>query len=215
MFALTRVLRRHRGTLTVLVSAAMIVAGAVAAAMLYRPLPAPEQANRDQLLRWLVLRDLSQESEETRAVLVCRLDQEFATGEIDFAATGENLSPEHRQRLWRNVELLMEPWFIDKLQGYLATESDQRVAYLERLIDTIEHWRKIEILRPEATPGADDESLASVGATKGFVPTFFAQVGKWQQQTTPERRQQATEFLMALQMRWFMRSLEATRRAKG
>lgn len=210
MYTLTGALRRHRGTLTVLVSAAMIVAGAVAVATLYRPLPLPEQANRDQLLRWLVLRDLSRESEETRAVLVRRLDQEFATGEIDFAATGEKLSLEHRQRLWRNVELLMEPWFFDKLEGYLATENEQRVAYLDHLIDTIDHWRKIEILRPGATPGADDESLASVGATKGFVPTFFAQVHKWQQQTTPARRQQAAEFLMALQVRWFMRSLGAT-----
>ncbi len=193
---------RRRGVLRVLV-ALVVFAAAVggSAALLWPRLPDPAVANREQLLRWLVTRDLGKESPETRAVLARRLEEEFGEG-TDWRAAAAGLSDEQRQRAWENILLLLEPWFSEKVDGYYALGAGDRSAYLDRFLDTLTAWKGIEALRPAAS--SPPAGSANRG---GLFSILMDRVAEWEAAADPPRREQIGQFLVALQVRGFWRGL--------
>lgn len=198
----------HRGILAVLVSAALLAAAALTAAVWYYPrLPDPARANRRELIRWLVTRDLEHQPAATREVLALRLEEEFS-GEIDWSATASELTDGQRQRLCENVVWLLEPWIREKSRQYAGLLPEQRGPYLDRLIDTLKQWQGLDELVP--APAAGDP------ASPGLMAAARQQLQAVREQAGEAEQQQAGEFVAALQTRWALRELsERLERAAG
>jgi len=188
-------MRNHRGILTVLVSAALLGAAVITAALWYYPwLPDPARANRRELIRWLVTRNLEYSPTATCEALARRLEEEFS-GEIDWNATASVLTDRQRQRLCENVGLLVGPWMRDKARCYAALPVGERVNYLDRLIDTLQRWRGLDEL------GTGDASES------GLLVTAQRQLDAMQEETGTGGQRQVNEFVQALRARWALREL--------
>ena len=195
-------MKSYRGILTFLILAGLLVSAAIAAIrLLYPPLPHPAEANRDELVRWLVVRDLSVEPGEIRGVLAARLEEEFGTG-LDWDAMRERLDQSQRERLWDNVLLLLEPWFMEKTDRYFELVATDRPAYLDQLLDTIAVWRGVDSFRPRQVG-----TSASDGQQGGLLQALFARVEGWKKQANPQRREEINQFTVAIQKRWLIRHL--------
>lgn len=157
-------------------------------------LPAPEYANRDELLRWLVTRDLGQESAHTRAVLARRLDDEFV--DVDWEGLGGQMSVEHRRQLWENMPRLLEPWFMDKLDGYDKCDEARREAYVDGIIDRMSQLSGMNCLRENG------ETKSSPKLSRLLIENAEL----WKNQAPPKEKQRIGQFLAAIQARWLIRT---------
>lgn len=198
-------MRNSRGTLTVLLLV-VGVAVSMSAAFLLLPerLPDPEHCDREALLRWIVTRDLYRESPQTRRTLAQRLDAEFSTG-IDWEATADQLDPSQRAQVWGNVFLLLEPWFMDQMEGYFRLASANRPTHLDRVLDKVDAWRGVESFRP-----ADGEDGPQPGEEAELFVILAGQIESWKDRAGPSRRDEITQFQLALQTRWLLRNLFET-----
>ena len=195
-------MRSYRGILTVLVLAALLVSAGIAAIRLfYPPLPHPAEANREELIRWLVVRDLGAEPVEIRQALASRLEGEFGAG-LDWDAMGERLDQSQRKRVWDNILLLLEPWFLQKTDQFFKLATADQPAYLDQLLDTINVWRGFDSLRPKQS-----ETPEKPGRQLGLVDSLFDRVEQWKEQAEPQRRQRIGQFANAIQARWLLRNL--------
>ena len=173
-----------------------VVAGSVWVFLAYgSQLPSPENANRQELLRWLVTRDLGEESAHTREVLARRLDSEFV--DVDWVSLNSRMSDEHRGRLWSNLPLLLEPWFMDKLETYNNRNDTQRPAFVDEIID-----RMVELGGMDCLRGPSDG-----GRPPGLMQLFIERAETCKEQARSERRQQMSQFIAAIQTRWLIRAL--------
>jgi hypothetical protein len=174
-------MRKNRGILTalVLVGLCAVAAGAgwfVASLGLLDP----AHASRDDLFRWLVLRDLDQEPPQTQLALVERLQQELRAGiEIDGAARA--LDDSQRVRLRNNVQLLKHVWFVARVDDYERCEPSRRMAYLEEQLATVMSWTAIDL---RSAAAASDTVAADARATE-----FFDEIEHWIEQATGPRRE--------------------------
>lgn len=176
--------------------------GAAGAYILVTRLPAPENADQDQLLRWLVTRDLSQEPVALRLALARRLEEESRRG-VNWDATASRLSKAQRRRLWQNLPVLLEPWFLEKVDGYFALADGEQVVYLDRVIDTVRQWRGVDNLQPDNLP--DDAPGASPSSLMIVLCQRIEDVRK---EAEPDRQQRLGQFVTAVQTRWFVRVLQ-------
>lgn len=173
-----------------------VVAGSVWVFLAYgSQLPSPENANRQELLRWLVTRDLGEESAHTREVFARRLDSEFVG--VDWGSLDSRMSDEHRRRLWANLPLLLQPWFMDKLEAYLNCSDTQRPAFVDGTIDRIIELSGMDCLR----------ATSDGSRPPGLMPLFFERVETYKEQARPERQRQMSQFVAAMQTRWLIRAL--------
>ncbi len=188
-----------RGFLTLLVSAALLGAAAIVAAVWYYPrLPDPEHANHRELIRWLVSGDLERVPETTREVLARRLEEEFS-GEVDWHATAQELTDSQRRRLCENVTRLVGPWIRHKARCYASLSPAEQPEFLDQLIDTIEQWRGLDELLPPS--GASD------GGSPGLMVSALEQLAALKRQEPSAEQGPMSEFVRALQTRWAVREL--------
>jgi len=202
---------RNRRNLILLTTALMLAGGGALAtvAVLYPSLPDPAVADREGLLRWLVLRDLEAESLETRRVLAQRLEEEFRGG-IDWSTTSDQLSKSQRRRVWVNVLNLLEPWFMAKTDNYYQLTAAERPAYVNRLLDTLGAWRGAAGLVAESTPSDGNAELRP-----SLFATLLERVEQWKQRAKPEQRQRIEQFVTVVQTQWLLRTLQQLTPATG
>jgi len=193
-----------RGRYGLLIAAVVVVMLSAATSagllMVYSPLPDPAVATRQQLFQWLVLRDLSQESEEIRQRIVLRLDTEFDSfGDLD--STIVNLQDSRRQMLWRNVAVLLEPWLLGKVRQYSQLPASQRTDCIDRFLDRAEIWSRVATacLKNKTSEGQDRGSAVS--------KLVMDQVQQCSTHVSPAERQQIGTFMAAAQTRWLWRQL--------
>jgi hypothetical protein len=191
--------KNHRRivTLWLMLLLVLLATGGVAAAFLFSGLPDPAVANRDQLLRWLVARDLSKESPETRLVLVRRLDEEFATG-IDWESLAGQMSEGHREQLWKNIPLLFRSWLSEKAATYARLSQTQRSKFMDKVLKTLAAWQGADRLQ------AKQGSPSSPEAPRTLLMVFLDQIEACKRNAEPSDREQITQFVLALQMRALM-----------
>jgi hypothetical protein len=131
----SRVPRGGRSTLR-LVAIVALGGAAIFGLWVIDRLPDPATADGSGLIRWLVTRDLSQESAATRSVLVERLAGELRRG-IAWGEVQQQLSTERRALVGRNIEVLIEQWFHDTVAAYYEQPEAQRTAYVDEQIDRL------------------------------------------------------------------------------
>jgi len=188
---------------------AMLSAAAGAGLLLvFPPLPDPSVATRQQLFHWLVLRDLSQESAETRQKIFLRLDAEFEkAGDMDSVIG--NLEESRRQMLWHNVTLLMDPWLMGKVQQYSQLPASQRVDYIDHFLDRAELWNQVAAacLTKDSGPGSNGSTSAS--------KLIMEKIQQCSNRAGPEQCPQIAAFMAAAQVRWLWRQLPSFGRPGG
>jgi hypothetical protein len=179
--------RRSTLLIVILVATAAVTAGVI----WVTALPHPRDASRDQLVHWLVLRDLRTEPAELRLALVRRLEEEFGEN-VDWDGVSEQLTQSQQQRVRDNLIVLLRPWFMDKLDGYLSLSMNEKVPYVDKLLDTITAWRGVDTLQT----GADTD-----GKQKLFE-IFMQRAVLWQKEAKPLRAEQIGDFMLAIQIRY-------------
>jgi hypothetical protein len=164
--------------------------------------PDPATADREGLMRWLVLRDLRSEPPEIRITLLQRL-QEEAGGDLDPAVIGEQLDERYHDRLWTNVLVLIETWYLNRVDIYHATPTSDRAACLDQTIAEVQHWEDLASLQPREAQDASSSEAA-------MLELVGNQVAIWKERASPERQREIAEFDVALRGRWFLRALGLT-----
>ncbi len=191
-------MKKHRGILrlTTFLATGLILAILAGSAWVYSSqLPHPENADRRGLILWMVTRDLEQESVHTREVLARRLDSEFI--DVDWESLGGEMSPQHRRQLWANMPLLLEPWFMGKLEGYDKCDASGRQAYVDSIIDRMSELSDMNCLR-EKSEGQSSPELTQL---------LMENVEVWKKQAPPEEKRRIGQFFAAIQTRWLIRTL--------
>ncbi|HUT10895.1 MAG TPA: hypothetical protein VMY42_10385 [Thermoguttaceae bacterium] len=191
-------MRSPRGILTTLLLVVLLAAAGGVVVALKTRLPHPTVADRDQLLRWLAVRDLSTESVDLQRTLGLRLEEEFGRGDgIDWQSLAERLDESRRQRVWDNVLVLIEPWLIEKTTLYFELAPSERAEYIDRFIDTIGVFRGVDTIRPAA------ESFGRGGLLK----VLAGQVESWKTQPGSPPTWQIEQFLREVKVQWVRRKL--------
>jgi hypothetical protein len=190
---------RRKVILWLVLPLALLASGIGAAVpLLVSGLPDPAVANREELLRWLVARDLSQQSPETCLVLVRRLEEEFRDG-VDWAALDGQLTEPQREQLWKNIPLLFGPWLSDKAAIYARLSNRERPKFMDEIFKTLVAWQGADRLQTKPTsdaPSATPRSLLAV---------FSDQVEATKRNAEPSERERISQFIWALQIRTLMR----------
>lgn len=180
--------------------ALMSVAGGAGYFLVYPLLPDPTVASREQLLRWVVLRDLSQETFGTRQALVRRLDVEFDQAP-DLAGPAKGLTDSQSTRLRENIAILVEPWFVDKVEHFAQLPQKERLGYVDRFLDRLEQWRKLSAACAKSQLAKGQTSMADLGVS------LFDRVKASSQRAEGEKRKQMSAFLVAVETRWLWRQM--------
>ena len=135
----------------------------------------PDQANREQLFRWLVFREVENEPRSVQVALVNRLEEELRDGLEDQNQVA--LSETYQQRLNRNILCLKKAWFDDRVDRYQECPPKQRSDYLSRQIETVQIWSEIDL-------GGDDPEANR----HAFTMQFFDDVERWIAEASPPRQ---------------------------
>ncbi len=103
-------------------------------------LPHPNACDRDQLYRWMALRDLSEEPREIQISLVNRFQRLM---EEQRLGQGVEIDPQYESRVVANRKILQDLWFQDAIEQFEILTADQRGEFLDRQISTINGWLAI------------------------------------------------------------------------
>ena len=195
-------IRGRYGLLTAVVVVAMLsVAAGAGFFMVYSGLPDPSVASREELLHWLVLRDLAEESDDIRLKIVSRADTEFEKVG-DLHATIEALEPARRQMLWHNVTVLLEPWLAGKAEKYSQLPASGRIEFIDRFLDSVQQWSKVGAACFKANSGQREGEAA-------MNKLLIEQVRQCGNLAEPEQRRKIEAFVAAVQARWLWRQMPA------
>lgn len=145
-------MRRHRGILAILALFSLVVGGAGGSwYFVFVHLPHPRQASPQQLLRWMVQRDLAAERYDVQLALVDQLEQELKN-ELRVDDVEARLNTEQQQQLRANFQQLKYVWFVSRTKRYFARPPEQRFSFLERQLDVINRLSKLQLAsRAEAS----------------------------------------------------------------
>jgi hypothetical protein len=193
---------RPRGVLSAVV-AIVLAAASVALALeikayLYR-LPDPATADREGVLRWLVLADLAEHPDDVSRQLVARVEAVFgAESDVPDSDAGSLTDAEH-ERVRRNTERLKETWFREKVAAYHQLPAGERAAFLDAQIRTLFHWAKLDqrLDRP-----ASDASAAAERDLGDYLGAFFDALDRWRAAAAPDESERMRVVVKAGLVRW-------------
>lgn len=146
-------------------------------------LPHPNEASHNQLMYWVVTRDLNDHDSEIQLALVNRFAAEAKEIFSKSTTDAPQLSNAMSNRLLSNIELLKKVWFNNRIDEYCRIESNAvKEAYLEKQIKLLDDFGNIaydnaKILYPEKA----DENLTTIS------DELFADIDKWLNETPPEK----------------------------
>jgi hypothetical protein len=169
-----------------------MVVAAAAAAFWPDGLPDPRRADRDELIRWMVTRDLSTEPVALRTALAERIEREFSEG-IDWHEADERLGDRHRRRLLANIPLLIDPWLRAKADCFARSAPEEQLAMLDRTVATLRRWQRAEVL-VDASPPSDGSG--------DMYNRVMAELDHSLEHASPDERARVERFLAHLKARW-------------
>jgi hypothetical protein len=195
-----KLLYTRRGILALLALLVLVVGALGGAIPYFYGLPDPAKANRHELLRWLVTRDIALESLEIQSALADRLESEFGK-DVDWSSFRGKLSEAQINRLIHNIPAVLRPWMLKKSDTYAQLSADCRTAFVDRMIDTLEVWQGIEKVIPEPSGVGLSESQ-----TPKLATLLTQEMEKLQKESTAAEQKKLGDLWLALQTRWFLRS---------
>jgi hypothetical protein len=143
-------------------------------------MPDPTTTDTRGLFRWLVTRDLSQESPTLQDSILSRLELELHKG-LDVGDVGKQLTPPQRAQLVHNADYLGRLWFLRQVDRYFSQLDSKRLVFLSQQIDEIQRSGVAETLaklmagRRELRP-----KTCGRASTSGFAagPSRFRRIAK-------------------------------------
>jgi hypothetical protein len=200
-------IRSHYGLIFVGALVAMLsVAAGAGYFMVFAPLPDPAVATRQELFRWLVLRDMGKESPEIRQRILGRLDTEF-DNVGDLRASIEGLDDSRREMLWHNVIVLIEPWLLGQAEQYSQMPAAKKTDYIDHFLNRAEDWNKVA----SACISQSSSKNSDKGERDGSQPSKLV-VDQFQQcieHAAREQRQKLADFVSAVKFRWLQRQFSS------
>lgn len=192
-----QIVRKKRGIFTLLLLIGLCgVVVVVVSRRLGLFLPSPKSCSQAQLISWLVFRDLSEESIETKLALLDRFQEELKGG-LKANHSSSALSEKHRQRLQNNIEILQHLWFTSRVEIFSTLPASARDDYLDEQIVTIFAWSSMDL----SPPGEFDPENIAQGSRRATA-SFFDQIGKWIVQASSEEKKQMNMAVQAGLIRW-------------
>ena len=184
---------RHRGVLVGAVLMALVVASsAVGVWTMYR-LPDPEHARGRDLMRWLVTRDLREETQETHRALVKQLELYLQDAE-DLGGAAAEMNDERRRMLKANVAVLLPEWLRLGAERHEQLAPEQRPALLAEQLVLVERVSELNALWHVPVGGAEEANpiFALVAAVEGMVA-----------EANSDERPQLDRYVRAMKLQWF------------
>jgi hypothetical protein len=188
--------------------ALLLLVGCVAAALggaipfFYRDLPHPAKASREELLQWLVVKDVAAETPATQSALAGRLEAEFGSG-VDWTAFQAEIDEPQRKQLLKNIPCVLRCWMLEKADAYGRLSADCRAAFLDRMIDSLEVWQGAEKLLPPSAPNGTETAKSPKLAT-----ILMREMERLQEESPASQQKRIGRFWTDVQMRWFLRSIK-------
>ena len=148
-------------------------------------LPHPKEASHNQLMYWVVMRDLKDHNNEIQLALVDRFAAEAKVIFSKSTSDSTQLSKQMSDCLLSNIELLKRAWFVSRIDAYCKIESNEvKEAYLDKQIKLLDDFGNIafenaRVLYPEKT----DENLTTIS------DELFADIDMWLNETPPEKNE--------------------------
>jgi len=173
---------KNRGL--ILLSAIIALVAVIAFVIWYfmaMQLPHPSEANREQLFRWLVLRDVSRQPKDVQVALVDRLEEELSKG-INAADGVRSLTDAQRQLVQMNIDFLKHVWFKTRVAQYHKLAPAGRLGFLKEQLQTIANWSTVEITAPGSESGGNN-------TTQGF----FNEIEAWIVEAEGQEKQQMND----------------------
>lgn len=146
-------------------------------------LPHPNEASHNQLMHWVVMRDLRNQSNEIQLALVNRFAAEAKEIFSKNTSDATQLSKQMSDRLLSNIEILKRAWFVSRIDAYCKIESNEvKEAYLDKQIKLLDDFGTIafenaKVLYPEKV----HEDLTTIS------DELFADIDMWLTETPPEK----------------------------
>jgi hypothetical protein len=198
-------LRITRGKLLIFMTTLpMAIAIVVIFFLINNDLHSPACANRQELLCWMVYKDLNKHSVEDRLIIANRLEEECSKG-LDWQSISVTLDEAQQDQVWNNISLILRPWFAEKAKSYVKLSAEQRQDFIDRLIDVITVWRGIEKLLPSRM-----QSSINKKGSSGMTNLLSKEIEQLQEESNHPDREQIAELWAALQVRWLIRNLTAS-----
>ncbi len=189
-------MNKRRGILTFLMILVLGVAAGLSATHAWRlRLPDPDRCDREQLLQWLVAREIGHEPRQIQEALVGRLEEEILVG-IEAGQAAAALSDQRRERLQENVELLKHVWFVSRVKTLFALPLPQRSAHLDRQVAVIHAWASLDMELSGAGGGTASQEASE------YVPRFFDQIQSWIDTADGPEQQQMSHAVEMGVIRW-------------
>ena len=195
-------LRKLRSLFTFIafVSLSAISIGAGVIVYQYR-LNDPEAADGHALFRWLVTRELRNESSQTQQKLLRRLEVELRTGIGNVDQVKESLTPSREAQLRRNLELLGNLWFRQQSAIFATLPKEERGAFIDERLIQLQDLAAVYQALSKTPPGQPGPKAGDTGS----LLRALALVSKWIEAAAPHEQKQMHAFLGAVQARFFSR----------
>ncbi|MDZ4818994.1 MAG: hypothetical protein SGJ20_08485 [Planctomycetota bacterium] len=196
------------GKKSVAVLAVLLFLAGAAAGFVYNAqrLPNPNEADLNQLVRWLVTKDLRQESPQTKDELLDGLEQQIQTP-IRSADVQSQLTAPQQTLLMSNADVLAERWFHRQVDQYFAQPEATRPAYLDKQIDEIQGSQLVQSLA-----GLAENETASGDTKAGNKSAIWIAIQQraksWIERAEKYRRRRCQQFVDAVQQHLLMRWLQ-------
>jgi hypothetical protein len=191
---------KHRGILAIVGVVVLATASTLVAlqvhAWLYG-LSDPASADREGLLRWLVLADLEEQPRDVCRTLVDRFEEVFVPETAaDAPADASTLTDEQIARVERNVAVLKEVWFFARVDDYWSLDAAARPSFLDRQVCNIFRCAEFDCQFHDSRGGdANGDAAESVGR-------FFDSIAQWRDQAPAGERERIREVVKAGLIRW-------------
>ncbi len=232
---------RLRNLLTWTALLGLLTVSSVAAVSVVRSgLPAADPVQtlvaRGDLIDYLSTTDLRLISQADKFRLIARLEGEFRQSgdwDADLAA----LAPSPWKQFQENFTLLMEVWFLDKVERFHQLPPESRGAFLDREIDNVLQWKLVTRTRATAErstgdaagtgpatatldrppPGLGEGRRGRKGRPAepvvrqrppGRLGDIVEAIGGITDRTRGRQRRRCEEFLAALEMRVLTRAMQ-------
>ena len=163
----------------------------------FMSLPHPNEASHNQLMYWIVLRDLEDHDRSVQLALVDRFSTEASK---IFSKNSEDITLNENQseRLLSNIGILKQVWFEDRIAKYSKiTQLKNREVFLGKQIRLLDEFGVIafeyaEILYPEKAK----EDLTTIS------DEILKDIDKWVEATPPDSKEITSQAVREATVFW-------------